>query len=659
MKIRAIALVGLIFCLALPPVLSAQEYVATPVKVSTERVRLNGKVYLAHPVEERQTLFSIAKAYGVTVDDLYAANEGLEQNGLKAGSILLVPIVEGAQKAAAEPARQAASQEKAQAAPQGQSFVEHTVMWYEDLDDIAAQYGVTPEEIMQANGMRGKKVTKRQVLKIPVKAGYRPATPVPDQPKEEVTPKKETEPKKEAASKKEAEPKKEAAPKQEEKTVAPPELPTLEDPVIKDLELVSAGKYKPLKVDKVKVKKADILPPDIPTIEDPEITDPEIATGTYNPLTVDPLTVDLAKARETEAADEDEDDNIFDWLTGKGSVELGLLLPFNAAGRASETNMDFYSGVLMALHDLESSGIKATLNVYDLQDGVPSALELEKNDFILGPITSTDLASVLERTEGRIPVISPLDQKAGDLADTRPGFIQAPSTATSQYTELAAWAADDRQRDDQIILVTEKVAGGTAAATGVQEALLAAGTPFESVSWTVAEGRSLPASLTSRLTKTGVNRIIVASEKESFVGDMVRNLVILLGRGYRIAMYAPSKVRTFETIDGSTYHQNDLHICSQYFADYDTPEVKSFVRTYRALYRTEPSQFAFQGYDLTHYFAGLVSKYGNRWTRALTRVPDSGLHTDFRFEKTPSGSFRNTGIRRIVYNTDYSTSLVR
>ena len=358
--------------------------------------------------------------------------------------------------------------------------------------------------------------------------------------------------------------------------------------------------------------------------------------------------------------DDDADDGIFDWLTGKERVELGLLLPFNAAGRASETNMDFYSGVLMALRDLESTGIKATLNVFDLQDGVPSSSQLEKNDFILGPITAPDLTSVLDRTDGRIPVISPLDQRAGDLADTRQGLIQAPSTVASQYTELAAWAAADRQPDDQIILVTEKVAGGTAAGTGVMEALLAAGTPFEGVSWTLAEGRALPASLTARLTKTGVNRIIVASEKESFVGDVVRNLVILLSRNYRIAMYAPSRIRTFDTIDGSAYHQNDLHICSQYFADYETPEVKSFVRAYRALYRTEPSQFAFQGYDLTRYFVKLVSKYGNRWTRALTRVPENGgLHTDFRFEKTSSGSYRNTGIRRIVYDPDYSTYLVR
>ena len=636
MKNRAIALAGLLFCLALSPVLSAQEYVATPVKVSTERVRLNGKIYLSHPVLERQTLFGIAKAYGVTVEDLYAANAGLEEKGLQTGTTLLIPIVEGAQQAQAEPARPA-TQQTAQTAPQGQSFIEHTVMWYEDLEDIAAQYGVTPEAIMQANGMRSKKVTKRQVLKIPATSGtvLASATPV------------------------KADPKQEAAPKAEDKPVPPPVLPTLEDPVIKDPEMVSAGRYRPLKVDKVKVKKADILPPDIPTIGDPEIVDPEIAAGNYDPLRVDPVTVDPAQARATTDEDDDFDDSVMDPFAGKGNVELGILLPFNAAGRASETNMDFYSGVLMALHDLESAGIKTVLNVYDLQDGVPSAAELGRNDFILGPITSTDLSTVLERADGKTQVISPLDQRAADLADSRAGFIQAPSSPESQYADLAAWAADDLQRDDRIILVTEKVSGSTAPAVGVRNALVAAGTPFEGVSWTVAEGRSLPAALTSRLTKTGVNRIIVASEKEAFVSDMVRNLVILLGRGYKVAMYAPSKVRTFETIDGSTYHQNDLHICSPYFADYDTPAVKSFVRTYRALYRTEPSQFAFQGYDLTHYFASLVSKYGNRWTRAITRVDESGLHTDFHFEKTPAGSFRNTGIRRIVYKTDYSTTLVK
>ena len=322
--------------------------------------------------------------------------------------------------------------------------------------------------------------------------------------------------------------------------------------------------------------------------------------------------------------------------------------------------MDFYSGVLMALRDLEKEGIKSTLNVFDLQAGVPSSYDLSKNDFVLGPITETDLTTILGVTGGQVPVISPLDQRAGDLADSRKGFIQAPSSADSQYAELAAWAADDLERGDKIILVTETTSNGsTAPAVGVRKALVAAGTPFDGVSWTQSQGRSLPASLTAQLTKGGVNRIIVASEKEGFVADIARNISILLGRGYKVVMYAPSKVRTFETVDSSIYHQDNLHICSPYFADYETSEVKAFVRAYRSLYRTEPSQFAFQGYDLAHYFAKVVAKYGNRWTRALTRANDTGLHTDFRFEKTSAGSYRNTGIRRIVYDTDYSTSLVR
>ena len=118
-------------------------------------------------------------------------------------------------------------------------------------------------------------------------------------------------------------------------------------------------------------------------------------------------------------------------------------------------------------------------------------------------------------------------------------------------------------------------------------------------------------------------------------------------------------VRSFDTVDGSTFHKSRLHIAPSYFVDYGDPAVKSFIRAYRALYRTEPSQFALQGYDTARYFVSLCSKYGNRWTRAITRVDESGLHTDFHFEKTPAGSFRNTGIRRIVYKTDYSTTLVK
>lgn len=609
MKHRFLALLLLILA-GTAQDLFAQDYPPVPVTVSRSQVNMNGKTYYVHIVLERQTIYGITKAYGVTEEDLYAANPMLKQEGLKAGTVLYVPTVSEQKETPVQTTvkekpvekekpvvkeekpvvvkEQPAPKEnkpvvidtKPAPTPNADGFIEHTVKWFEDLYGVAKTYGVTAEEIMAANGLKSSRISKRQTLLIPVT----------DKAKESIKDK----------------------------------LPSVKKPAEEKPVVAAPVQEVPVQVE-------------TPVVEQP---------------------VTEAKPEETEPSE-----GILDWLsgvTGKGSADIALILPFNAAGKTSETNMDFYSGVLMALRDLEKEGLKATLNVFDLQAGIPSSFDLGKNDFILGPITSSDLTTILGVTGGQVPIVSPLDQRAGDLADTHEGFIQAPSSATSQYDELAAWAAEDCVRGDQLILVTEKTANGsTAPAIGIREALMAAGTTFEGVSWTQGEGRSLPASLTARLTKSGVNRIIVASEKEAFVSDLVRNLGILLGRGYKIVLYAPSRVRTFESIDSSNYHQCFMHICSPYFADYEAENVKAFVRSYRALYRTEPSQFAFQGYDLTRYFASLVAKYGNRWTRALRQVDGSGIHTDFHFESARTGSYRNTAIRRIVYNTDYTTELVR
>ena len=134
----------------------AQEYVPTPVTVSKEKVKLNGKVYLSHVVLERQTLYGISKAYGVTEEDLYEANPSLRETGLQKNAIILVPFRE-----------QAAS---VQDAPQEEKgYTEHTVKWYEDIEDIARKYNISVKELMDYNGLKSRKLTSRQVLKIPVK----------------------------------------------------------------------------------------------------------------------------------------------------------------------------------------------------------------------------------------------------------------------------------------------------------------------------------------------------------------------------------------------------------------------------------------------------------------------------------------------------------
>ena len=532
----------------------AQEYVPTPVTVSKEKVKLNGKVYLSHVVLERQTLFGIATAYGVKVDDIYEANPSLRETGLQKNAIILIPFRDSVQE---------------EAPATTEAYTEHSVKWYEDIEDIAKRYGVSVKEIMEINNLKDKKLSTRQVLKVPVKA----VKEIPDQVGNE-----------------------EGKVGNEEGKVGNEEPALMTEETVKEEQAVE--EEKPVEV---------------------EFTAPAIAP--------------------------------------KELVNASLVLPFHASGNVSELNMDFYSGVLMAMKDLEAQGVKVNLQVYDLTAGIPPIDALTSSDFVLGPVASRDLEAILQRVEGKVHVISPLDQKAAALAANYTSFIQAPTPADNQYDDLGLWVKQDTRENDKIVLITEKGATNTTAAVSIRSALARQDLTYDIVNYAIVEGRGIPETLGDIMVKEGVNRVVVASESEAFTSDVVLNLGIMRGKGFDVVMYAPSKVRTFDTIEGSAYHDLSLHISTSYYVDYSSPEVNRFVRAYRALFKTEPSQFAFQGYDTAMHFVTWVARYGNGWAFMLEHGRSKGLHTDFEFDADEAGNRQNKAVRRIIYRPDYITTL--
>ena len=536
----------------------AQEYVPAPVTVSQEKVKLNGKVYLSHVVLEKQTLYGIARAYGVSEEELYEANPSLRETGLQKNAILLIPYKEQA-PGVAKPAENAA--------PANQGYVEHVVRWYEDLDDIARRYELTAQEIMDYNGLKNRKLSTRQVLKIPVK--------------------------------------KEGEEAQQEEILQ------------EQTEGESTVEVVP--VDTLEVSMP-VLPDNAPVVSDSVLLAQRV----------------------------------------KDKADFSLILPLRANAGGSEINMDFYSGVLMALRDLEAEGVKAHMHVYDLNAGIPPIEDLVQSDFVLGPVASRDIEAILQRVDGRVPVISPLDQKAAALSAYYKNFVQAPAAIDHQYEDLAQWVKEDLAPTDKVILITEKGADNVTAPVAIRSALARRELTYEILNYAIADGRTIPATLAEMMAaKDTLNRVIVASENEAFTGDVVRNLGIMQGKGYEITMYAPSKVRTFETIEGSAYHDADLHICTSYHVDYSDPKVDRFVHAYRALFRTEPSQFAFQGYDTARFFVVRCLRYGDGWTRNLGMERSSGLHTDFLFIPDENGNNHNRAVRRVVFKKDYTTTLIK
>ena len=63
------------------------------IEKSTEKIVYQGKSYYLHTVKAKETLFSICKAYGVSVDEVKVLNDKKE-NALSIGEVLRIPVVE-------------------------------------------------------------------------------------------------------------------------------------------------------------------------------------------------------------------------------------------------------------------------------------------------------------------------------------------------------------------------------------------------------------------------------------------------------------------------------------------------------------------------------------------------------------------------------------
>lgn len=552
-----------------PSLVLAQEYVAPKVTISKEKVRSGGKVFYSHVVQERQTIYSISKAYGVTMEEIYDANPALklETEGLKKDQILLIPYKGDIRDTAGpeiQPQEEAAEETVGDTRGEeddNEGYFIHKVKWYEDLDAIAKKYKVSKESIMNINRMTSDKVKRKQELKIP------------------------------------------------------------RDPALWEGRTVTADQ------DDVDVR-------------DVEETDKEVEEA-------------------VDEVPEENDGGILDDLfvrEGRHDVNISMLLPFSATKLGDRTSfMDFYCGALMASRVLGSQGVNLDIHTFDVGGGnMPVTHDrLASSDFAIGPVSKSDIMRASGINDGATWIVSPLDMQAEALTDSLQKIIQAPTPTHIQVKDMVNWIKSDMGHSDRVIVVTP-ASPESEYLDMVEKEMSEAGLPH--VTTTLG-------SMRTHIVSGGVNRIVLACEYTErstvFLIEALRNLYMISGKSSEVVLYSTSKIRTYDQIEVEQLHKVNLHTSVTYAVDYDSKEVKDFLLQYRALYNTEPSRSAYSGYDLMKYFSTLAHKFGRKWPRALDRVDYKGLQSDFKLVRTPSGSYVNNAVRRVVYNPDYSVTLIR
>ncbi len=391
-----------------------------------------------------------------------------------------------------------------------------------------------------------------------------------------------------------------------------------------------------------------------------------------------PLTVTDVKEEETQIVNtvskvvEQEPEKKYDRFPifkspSSETFDVSLILPVGSKVSTSQDGnnnyLDFYQGFLLALEDLKNEGMNLNMKVFDLADYSTGKLlaqtgKLDGSDLIIGPIFKNDITPVLDfASENGIPMVSPMDTQTETLVEGHPKFFQVSSNLYYQQVELLK----NLNPRSSVTLISESGNTEAALVSMTKEILESKGINFSSFSYNVLSGRAISPQLASKLSKTSMNDVVVLSNSEAFVSDVLRNLSLLETRSnYRITVYGTPRWRNFEVVDINYFHSMNLHLSLQYYIDYTSDNVKDFLARYRALYGTEPTPYSFQAYDVAYFFLSALYQYGSDFPDKMEGYAKALLQNDMRFvRKDGNSGFINNTARQVIFNPDYSVNVSR
>ena len=325
-------------------------------------------------------------------------------------------------------------------------------------------------------------------------------------------------------------------------------------------------------------------------------------------------------------------------------TRVSLILPLKSTDTPNSNFLDFYCGALAAADALSSGEQRFKIDVYDSTLGLPSQWQLEDSELVIGPVGLEEMEIMVPRMNGKY-LVSPLDPKVSALTD-RFNVIQAPSGWESQADELVRWLGEDLHDGDQVVLLQ-----GSEEADGELASRLAELLGDKGIAYVVSPS---PASF-----EEGVNgccRFVVASDNDEFCGAAVREIALMNLKGGDNAVYSTSRLRGAGDLEVESLHAAAAHITASYYADPEDPEVRRFAEKYRTLFKGDPGQWAFQGYDLMSYFGRLAAQNPGFWAEELAATPGQGLQTDFSFDAIGKN---NTAVRRLQYNDNNTISVIK
>lgn len=528
------------------------------------------KKYIEHTVRSQETLYGIAREYRTSIDSLKAINPGLNEN-IFPGEVIRIP-----------------------GTINPNNFITHRVQENTKIKRIASKYALSVSSMKDANPGIGNRVYSGDLLKVPVgppPEGY-------DEEEEQIS---------------------------GEIAEESPEI------VIND----SIRCYHESHLSSDPIKIALMIP----------------------------LYTEETRYMTSEESGKDSDPSAFK--------------PFNF--------IQFYEGFLLALEESQRSGQEIRLYVYDVDEKISKTIKvlqepaLKDMDLIIGPFFRRNFKLVSNFAEMfNIMIVNPLTRRNEVL--NNPNVIKIKPSRDVQPAMLASFI-EKYHSDANIILIRNNKFQNTATSEDIRsrlEKILPYGVkisnnsiyelltayskadtnlaPGERYDHIIVENRRIA---TEQLENTladstfftnGINEVIYAedsvngliryasiarknlflviSNNEVFVPEILTRLNELKDT-FDVTVVGLPEWELLNNLEIDYLLDLDVHFFTDSYYDYDDPGINTFIETFRAKYKTQPDNFAFEAYDLGRYFMGAIESFGQNCKNCLQYYRAKTLKSSF------------------------------
>ncbi|RPH32161.1 MAG: LysM peptidoglycan-binding domain-containing protein [Bacteroidales bacterium] len=336
--------------------------------------------------------------------------------------------------------------------------------------------------------------------------------------------------------------------------------------------------------------------------------------------------------------------------------------------------LDFYQGFLLAVDSLKRGGLSLSLSVYNTSKSVSDSKRLltekgiKESDLIVGPVYPELLKPFADFSrENRINVVSPLSHN-DDLLKGNPFYFQVNPSPLVQFDEFTSKVDFCSEKNLLFIYEDDSLKSDNSAdykaliANRIKQCENSESLHFKELKY--APGgvtAEIKEKLNQSMTDQKENVFIIPSENEAFVSDFLSHLFALTTYyNYKVKVYGFPKWQKFKNVPVDYFYRLNIHLFTPYYVDYTQSDVKRFVADYRHYYRSEPSQYSFQGYDIGFYFLSAMKKYGVDFKYCLQNLDVDLLQSNYRFiQQSSVDGFDNKSVFLINYTQDFDIVLVK